>query len=255
MLFSVVFAGCKKNNDTPVTGVALNKEFLTLSLEDTETLVATIQPKNATNQTLIWESSIPAIASVTGYGLITALNPGKTTILVRTADGNKMATCEVTVKKVETKEDLLTQENGWKLTAATSDPAYESHSKYKIYDLFDGFFFDCELDDILFFLKNKSQVLNYGKYLCDDYYPSGTQLSLGNWNLIDDNHLLFYVPVFFDFTPFTATILTLDEKTLKLQFSLDIEDWIEAPNARASKGSNTITRYTFTFTYTKADNR
>ena len=253
MLFPVIFAGCKKDNDTPVTGVALNKEFLTLSLGDTETLIATIQPKNATNQTLIWESSIPAVASVIGNGMVTTLSPGKTIILVRTADGNKMATCEVTVKKVQTKEDLLTQEKGWGLTAATCDPPFELEEDNQITNLFDGFFWDCELDDILFFLKNKSQVLNYGKYLCDDeLYPSGTELFLGNWDWIDDSHLLFYVPVFFNAPPLTATILTLDDKTLKLKFSFDADDGI---NDRGSKDSKTIREYTFTFTYTKADNR
>ena len=130
MLFSVVFVGCNKENETEkvvsVKGVTLDKEFLTLDMGKVETLIATIHPKNASNQTLIWESSIPTVASVFDNGLVTALSPGIATISARTEDGNKMATCEVTVNAVEvSKIDLLTQGKGWKLTRAISNPPFE----------------------------------------------------------------------------------------------------------------------------------
>lgn len=78
----------------------LNKDSLTLGLDKSETLVATVSPSNATNQTVTWSSSNPAVASVSSNGKLTGLKEGTTTITVRTSDGGKTATCKVTVKDV-----------------------------------------------------------------------------------------------------------------------------------------------------------
>jgi uncharacterized protein YjdB len=83
-----------------VTSVKLNKDSLTLGLDKSETLVATVSPSNATNQTVTWSSSNPAVASVSSNGKLTGLKEGTTTITVRTSDGGKTATCKVTVKDV-----------------------------------------------------------------------------------------------------------------------------------------------------------
>jgi uncharacterized protein YjdB len=80
----------------PVTGVSLNKNTMTLTVGGTEQLTHTIQPTNATNQNVTWESSNSAAATVTN-GLVTAIAPGSATITVRTNDGNHTATCSVTV--------------------------------------------------------------------------------------------------------------------------------------------------------------
>jgi len=83
----------------PVTGVTLNKTSLTLSEGTTETLTATVQPGNATNKAVSWSTSNAGIATVSAVGLVTAVAPGSATITVTTADGNKTATCVVTVPK------------------------------------------------------------------------------------------------------------------------------------------------------------
>lgn len=87
--------------DTPaikVESVTLNQEQLTLTEDDTYTLVATIAPENADNKDVEWTSTAPDVASVNTEGKVTALAAGTTTITVTTTDGSKTDTCEVTVE-------------------------------------------------------------------------------------------------------------------------------------------------------------
>jgi hypothetical protein len=63
----------------------------------TGTLVATVAPANATNKSITWSSSAPAVATVAN-GVVTPLAVGTTTITVTTVDESKTATCVVTVK-------------------------------------------------------------------------------------------------------------------------------------------------------------
>ena len=81
-----------------VTGVSLNKDSLNLYVGGNETLTATITPDNATNKNVTWSSDTPSVASVNN-GIVTAVAPGTATITVTTEDGNKTATCAVTVEK------------------------------------------------------------------------------------------------------------------------------------------------------------
>lgn len=81
-----------------VTGVSLNKNASTIEVGKKETLVATVAPENATNKNVTWESSAPAVATVAN-GVVTAVAPGNADIKVKTADGNKEATCKITVKE------------------------------------------------------------------------------------------------------------------------------------------------------------
>ncbi|MDR0286907.1 MAG: Ig-like domain-containing protein, partial [Clostridiales bacterium] len=80
-----------------VSSVTLNKNTGTLTVGDTETLAATVNPNNATNQTVTWSSSNTAVATVDQSGKVTAVAAGTATITVTTQDGNKTATCAMTV--------------------------------------------------------------------------------------------------------------------------------------------------------------
>jgi transglutaminase/protease-like cytokinesis protein 3 len=80
----------------PVTGVTLNKSSVSMIVGDTETLITTIAPYNATNKTVTWSTSNEAIANVSN-GTVTAVTEGTAIITVTTADGNKTKTCSVTV--------------------------------------------------------------------------------------------------------------------------------------------------------------
>ena len=83
-------------NSVPVTGVSLNKSSISLVEGNSETLVATITPSNATDKSLIWISSNTNIATVTN-GKVLAKKAGNAVITVKTGNG-KTATAKVTVK-------------------------------------------------------------------------------------------------------------------------------------------------------------
>lgn len=78
-----------------VTSVTLDKTDLTLDVNDTEKLTATVNPNDATNKTVTWKSDKPEIVEVDSNGNVTAKAAGTATITA-TADG-KSASCKVTV--------------------------------------------------------------------------------------------------------------------------------------------------------------
>lgn len=81
---------------TPVTGVSLSQTQATIYEGYTMTLTATVLPATATNRTVTWSSSNPAVADVIN-GVVSAFSPGTATITVRTVEGNFTAACAVTV--------------------------------------------------------------------------------------------------------------------------------------------------------------
>lgn len=93
----------------PVTGVSLNASSGELEVGGSVTLVAAITPTDATNKAVTWESSAPAVASVSN-GVVSALTAGTTVITVKTADGGYTASYNLTVKAKAI--DLLTA-NGY----------------------------------------------------------------------------------------------------------------------------------------------
>ena len=88
-----------KETPVAVTGVGLNTNKVELSVGEENKLVATVTPEAAANRDVTWNSSKPAVATVDSTGKVVAQAPGTTTITVTTVDGNKTATCEVTVKE------------------------------------------------------------------------------------------------------------------------------------------------------------
>ena len=83
-----------------VTGVSLNETEKTMPIGDTDKLIATINPNNATNKNVTWESDKPEIVRVDSEGNIEAVGIGEAVITVRTVDGNKTAQCKVTVEGI-----------------------------------------------------------------------------------------------------------------------------------------------------------
>ncbi len=87
----------EKPADIAVTGVTLDKPTLSLAVGETAELVATVAPSDATNKNVKWESSTPAVATVSNTGKVTAVAEGTATVTVTTLDGDFKAKCEVTV--------------------------------------------------------------------------------------------------------------------------------------------------------------
>jgi uncharacterized protein YjdB len=80
------------------TGVSLNVTSSSLDLNGTTsvTLTPTIAPSNATNTSVSWSTSAPAVATVNN-GVVTAVGKGNATITVTTEDGGYTATCSISV--------------------------------------------------------------------------------------------------------------------------------------------------------------
>ena len=83
-----------------VSGVSLNHVSAEITNETGIQLSATISPSNATNQNVSWSSDKPGIASVDQSGNVTGVSAGTAIITVTTEDGDKTATCEVTVTTI-----------------------------------------------------------------------------------------------------------------------------------------------------------
>jgi formylglycine-generating enzyme required for sulfatase activity len=84
-------------SSTAVTAVYLNKTSTRLTVGSMETLTATVSPSNATNKSVSWSSSNYNIATVSANGLVAGVSVGNATITVTTSDGNRTATCSVSV--------------------------------------------------------------------------------------------------------------------------------------------------------------
>ena len=97
---------------TPVTEITLNKTSATLTEGDEITLTATVKPDDATNKNFTWSSSDPSVASVAD-GKVKALKAGTTTISAVTEDGNKTATCDITVVEPPKAESLTLSRNSF----------------------------------------------------------------------------------------------------------------------------------------------
>ena len=88
-------ATCKITVVIPVTSVSLSKNSIELIKGDSETLVATINPTDATDKSLSWSSSDSSVATVNN-GEVSAVGGGSATITVKASNG-KAATCSVVV--------------------------------------------------------------------------------------------------------------------------------------------------------------
>ena len=95
-------ATCKvtvKEKIYPVTGVTLDRTSVELTEGDATVLTATVNPSNASNKNVYWTSSDQSVATVDNTGKVTAVKRGTALITVTTEDGNKTATCTITVTK------------------------------------------------------------------------------------------------------------------------------------------------------------
>jgi uncharacterized protein YjdB len=117
-----------------VTGVSLNKSSANIAVGASETLTATINPTNATNQKVTWSTSNSAIASVDDNGKVTGVAEGIATITVTSADGGKTATCTVTIPKPPLSAATLATYLG---TLSSNNPASSHEITLKINNVSD----------------------------------------------------------------------------------------------------------------------
>lgn len=80
-----------------VTGLTLDTSNLIMHKDELATLLATIEPNNASEKTIVWTSSNRDVATVNASGVITAHQTGETVITAETKDGSYQRQCKVTV--------------------------------------------------------------------------------------------------------------------------------------------------------------
>ena len=101
----ISFISCSKDDlqsflegQTNVTSITLNKTSLTLRLNETYTLEATVLPATAKNNELAWTSSNQSVVDVSNSGVVMSKDYGTATITCSATDGSGVkTTCTVTV--------------------------------------------------------------------------------------------------------------------------------------------------------------
>ena len=100
-------------NYTKVESVKLDKEQLTLEIGDTYSLIATINPSDALYKDVSWLIQDENIIDLES-GKVTAKNIGTTTVTVKTLDGEKTASCTITV--IEKQQEILVDKEEYTVT-------------------------------------------------------------------------------------------------------------------------------------------
>ena len=90
--------------NAPVTGISLDKETISITEGETETLTATIKPSYATDKTITWTSDNDEVATVDDGGVVTAVKAGTATITATA--GGYSASCVVTVEGATSIENV-----------------------------------------------------------------------------------------------------------------------------------------------------
>ena len=80
-----------------VSGVTLEPTKHTMEAGGEVTLTATVMPETAANKNVTWSSSNAKVTSVDRNGVVRAVSAGTVVITVTTVDGNKKASCQITV--------------------------------------------------------------------------------------------------------------------------------------------------------------
>lgn len=119
----------------PVESVKLNKTSVSLQVGKTTSLVATVLPDDAFDNTVVWSSSDSSVATVDNNGVVKAVKSGKA-IISATADG-VTAKCTVTVSVNPTSVKLnktsykynRTNKNGKLVLKATVNPSNATNKK------------------------------------------------------------------------------------------------------------------------------
>ncbi|AXI01203.1 hypothetical protein DV702_16630 [Sporosarcina sp. PTS2304] len=132
----------------PVTGITLDQSNVAdlevgsgaIEAKKTVQLTAAVAPANATNQSVTWTSSNPAVATVSNTGLVTAISAGNTTISATTVNG-KIATSAITVttKTAVTSATITgTEQVDQTLTAIVNGDATNPTYQWQVADTING---------------------------------------------------------------------------------------------------------------------
>jgi uncharacterized protein YjdB len=154
-----------------LTSVALSPTTFSGVANTQQQLTATFTPSNATNQTVNWATSNPAVATVNSSGLVTTVGPGTTTITVTSVDGSRTATASFIVNSV-------------RVLANAGGPSYTQTQLQGYYDAQGG---SPAPDTVPQVVSDYASTLNtsgYKAYLGQNtwwYTNTATGIVAGNW--------------------------------------------------------------------------
>ncbi len=97
--------------DVTAKQITLNETELELLIGDEFQLEAAVEPEDAANKTITWESTDDAVASVSADGLVKALAAGSTTVKASIFGSDAVAECEITVSPIEAETVSLNSSN------------------------------------------------------------------------------------------------------------------------------------------------
>jgi|LSQX01.3.fsa_nt_gb uncharacterized protein YjdB len=87
-------------SNVAVTGLNISHYAKTMYTGENFKLVATVLPNNATNKSVLWESSNTYVASVSSDGTVSAHYKGQATITATTSEGGYTKSCALTVNEI-----------------------------------------------------------------------------------------------------------------------------------------------------------
>lgn len=90
-----------------VRSIGMHEEDITLNPGDSIELEAWVEPRNATDQRIAWESSDSSIAKVSEDGVVEAVKPGQARIIARSVENER-----ITAYQTVTVEELVTVPDG-----------------------------------------------------------------------------------------------------------------------------------------------
>lgn len=121
--------------EIPPQAVSLSpKTDQTISVGDTLQFAASVRPSNATDKTVLWDSSDSSVGTITQDGLFTAIKEGETYVSVTTNTGSKYAEVCVTVTPEVIKEIESIDAKGYQFQYSVNDSFNEAgylEVKYK----------------------------------------------------------------------------------------------------------------------------
>ena len=157
---------------------------------------------------------------------------------IGTAYGNtvKFTTLEDEGTELSNYAQMLCIPQGWIMSAAVSTPGYLCHDGTVVTNLFEGYLFDFETDDIVVFNPDGTIIANPGNLIPDydlylgeydtDEFPHTTSV-IGNWSFIGENEppteISMQIPFFYDRIPEECRIVSLSENEFVIKVFLPNE--------------------------------
>jgi len=130
-------ASCDITVIVPVTNITLNKSASTLLIGDSEVLIATITPDDATDKTITWSSSDNTVVTVDTSGKVTPIAIGNAVISAKAGELSTACSITVTDQTVpEAPQNLIAAMSGSSVTYSFSSPISDGNSPILGYNVY-----------------------------------------------------------------------------------------------------------------------